>query len=110
MVGALKPLVLLLCGACLASFGADTDTRSVRDFGAKGGGKTAAGRIWLIRGNPDRMLLPEATPTDISYINNPKYHALVLFRDLALCEPHALPNRCSGIVLKEPIIPSDFGE
>lgn len=45
--------------------------------GTRGSGKTAAGIIWLIIGNPD---VPEdkRTPVDWSYINHPSYRALVL--------------------------------
>ncbi len=51
--------------------------------GAKGGGKSEAGRIWLLRGNPERMSLPEASPADVSYINHSHYRALVLRRNRA---------------------------
>jgi hypothetical protein len=46
--------------------------------GAKGGGKTAAGIMWLLKGNPDRINADDRQPADISYINHPHYRALVL--------------------------------
>ncbi len=57
--------------------------REILFGGAKGGGKSAAGIAWLLSGNPDRAGLPDATPTDISYINNPSYRALVLRKNRA---------------------------
>lgn len=42
--------------------------------GAKGGGKSEAGRVWLISGNPGK----NGCPTDISYINHPEYRAVAL--------------------------------
>lgn len=55
--------------------------------GAKGGGKTAAGIIWLLKGNPGarRKHIREGTqcqPVDISYINHAHYRALVLRKNL----------------------------
>jgi hypothetical protein len=46
--------------------------------GARGGGKTAAGIVWLVSGN----LQPHTRPADVSYINHPNYRALVLRRNL----------------------------
>lgn len=43
--------------------------------GARGGGKTVGGMIWLLKGNPD---LPQSSPANVSYINHPQYRALVL--------------------------------
>lgn len=48
--------------------------------GAKGGGKTAAGIMWLVTGNPNAA---NPQPVDISYINHPYYRALVLRRNRA---------------------------
>lgn len=47
--------------------------------GARGGGKTHGGMLWLIKGNPD---LPQDDPVNISYLNHPRYRALVLRRQL----------------------------
>lgn len=50
--------------------------------GAKAGGKTAAGIVWLLAGNPRLSGLPNPRPSDISYINHPHYRALVLRRNI----------------------------
>lgn len=47
--------------------------------GARGGGKTHGGMLWLIKGNPD---LPQDDPVNISYLNHRRYRALVLRRQL----------------------------
>lgn len=47
--------------------------------GAKGGGKTACGIAWLIKGNP--VYNPD-DPIDVSYINHPGYRALVLRKNI----------------------------
>jgi len=47
--------------------------------GARGGGKTHGGMLWLIKGNPD---LPQDDEVNISYLNHPRYRALVLRRQL----------------------------
>ncbi len=46
--------------------------------GAKGGGKTACGIIWLIKGNP----VHTGSLIDHSYINHPHYRALVLRKNI----------------------------
>lgn len=48
--------------------------------GAKFGGKTAAGQMFLLRGNPDEPQVPR-TPA-VSYIYHPRYRALVLRRNV----------------------------
>lgn len=45
--------------------------------GAKGGGKSFCGIGWLINGNP-WVPLDQASPTDLSYIENPLYRGLAL--------------------------------
>lgn len=45
--------------------------------GAKGGGKSYCGIGWLINGNP-QVPLDKATPTDLSYIENPLYRGIAL--------------------------------
>lgn len=45
--------------------------------GAKGGGKSALGRYWLLIGNPNDGN-PKENPVDFSYINHPGYRALVV--------------------------------
>lgn len=47
--------------------------------GARGGGKTHGGMLWLIKGNPD---LPQDDPVNVSYLNHSRYRALVLRRQL----------------------------
>lgn len=51
--------------------------------GSKGGGKTACGIIWLLKGNPQDLRASQLRgdppdPVDISYINHKHYRALVL--------------------------------
>src|SRR6185436_2832097 len=46
--------------------------------GARGGGKSQAGIVWLLLGN---MALPEEDDHHHTYINNPKYRFLVLRRN-----------------------------
>jgi hypothetical protein len=48
--------------------------------GARGGGKTQAGIIWLVTGNPCAPK-PYRYPADVSYVNHPNYRALVLRRN-----------------------------
>lgn len=49
--------------------------REILAGGGRGGGKTELGRIFLLKGNPHE---PQDCPTNQSYINNPKYRALVI--------------------------------
>ena len=46
--------------------------------GQRGGGKTVAGRMWLLKGNPD---LPQDDPVNVSYIHHPGYTALIIRRN-----------------------------
>lgn len=49
--------------------------------GEKGSGKSALSRMWLLQGNPHLPVVNSAGqqyPTNLSYVNNPKYTALIL--------------------------------
>ncbi len=64
-----------------------TDCFEILFGGAKGGGKTACGIVWLLKGNPRerRRHVKAGTqpkPADITYINHPHYRALVLRKNL----------------------------
>jgi hypothetical protein len=54
------------------------DAKEVLYGGARGGGKTAALIAWLTLGN---LKLPPTHPCHYSYLNHPKFRALVLRRD-----------------------------
>ena len=49
--------------------------------GAKAGGKSYAGRMWLMKGNPEYYDKPRS-PSDLSYTLHPHYRALVLRRNV----------------------------
>lgn len=51
--------------------------REILFGGARGGGKSSCGIVWLVSGNPATPT-NERKPVDISYINHPNYRALVL--------------------------------
>lgn len=55
--------------------------REVLFGGARGGSKSETGRAWLIQGNPE-VPAAKCQPVDISYVNHPRYRALVLRKNI----------------------------
>ncbi len=56
-----------------------TDAFEIFFGGQRGGGKTATGRLFLIKGNPDK---DPKIPVNLTYVNHPLYRALILRKNI----------------------------